>query len=237
MQESVIPKKYKVLSGSVLKTIALVSMIIDHTAFVFSAKFPGALFSIGSKSYSAYSIMRWIGRLAFPIYCFLLVEGFLHTKDRKKYALRLFIFALISEIPFNLANNMKTAYSGQNVFFTLFLGCLGMMCVEYFRSDRPKMLFSLIALLAVSLLLKADYGITGFCFIMMMYALREQKILQTVVGCGILSSTWIAGLAFIPINLYNGERGFIKGRALQYCYYAIYPVHLLILYLIKRSMM
>ncbi|MBQ5414715.1 MAG: TraX protein, partial [Firmicutes bacterium] len=142
-----------------------------------------------------------------------------------------------SEIPFNLANNMKLAYSGQNVFFTLFLGCLGMMCVEYFRSDRPKLLFSLIALLAVSLLLKADYGITGFCFIMMMYALREQKILQAVVGCGILSSTWIAGLAFIPINLYNGERGFIKGRALQYCYYAIYPVHLLILYMIKRSMM
>ena len=237
MQESVIPQKYKVLSGSVLKTIALASMIIDHVAFVLSGSFSKTLFSIGAKSYSAYRIMRWIGRIAFPIYCFLLVEGFLHTKDRKKYALRLFIFALISEIPFNLANNMKLAYSGQNVFFTLFLGCLGMMCVEYFRSDRPKMLFSLIALLAVSLLLKADYGITGFCFIMMMYALREQKILQTVVGCGILSSTWIAGLAFIPINLYNGERGFIKGRALQYCYYAIYPVHLLILYLIKRSMM
>ena len=237
MQESVIPQKYKVLSGSALKTIALVSMIIDHVAFVLSGIFSKTLFSIGAKSYSAYSIMRWIGRLAFPIYCFLLVEGFLHTKDRKKYALRLFIFALISEIPFNLANRMKLTYSGQNVFFTLCLRCLGMMCVEYFRSDRPKMLFSLIALLAVSLLLKADYGITGFCFIMMMYALREQKILQAVVGCGILSSTWIAGLAFIPINLYNGERGFIKGRALQYCYYAIYPVHFLILYLIKRSMM
>ena len=236
MQESVIPQKYKVLSGSVLKTIALVSMIIDHVAFVFSYKFTKPLFTVGIKSYSAYTIMRWIGRIAFPIYCFLLVEGFLHTRDRKKYALRLFAFAVISEIPWNLIHTMKLSYSGQNVFFTLFLGCLGMICVEYFKNDRPKMLFSLMALLAVSLLLKADYGITGFCFIMMMYALRDQKILQAVVGCGILSSTWIAGLAFIPINLYNGERGFINCRALQYCYYAIYPVHFLIFYLIKRSM-
>ena len=236
MEESIIPQKYKVLSGSALKTIALVCMLIDHVAFALSKKFGMTLITIGSKSYTAYTIMRYIGRLAFPIYCFLLVEGFIHTRDRKKYALRLFIFALISEIPWNLEHSLKLTYSGQNVFFTLCLGCLGMMCIEYFRDNRVKMALTLLGLLVVSVLLRADYGISGFSFIIMMYALREHRLVQAVVGCGFLSSTWIAGLAFIPINLYNGERGFIKGRFLQYCYYAIYPVHFFILYLIKRSM-
>lgn len=237
MQESIIPKKFKVLSGSALKTIALVCMIIDHVASVLSSRFAWTLFSIGSRSYTAYTVMRSIGRISFPIYCFLLVEGFLHTKDRKRYALRLFVFALISEIPWNLAHSLKLTYSGQNVFFTLCLGCLGMICLEYFSEDKPRLLLSMLGLMAVSLLLRADYGITGFGFIIMMYILRDNKIIQAVVGCGMLSSTWRSGLAFIPINLYNGERGFIKGRALQYCYYAIYPVHFLILYFIKRSMM
>ena len=98
MQESVIPKKYKVLSGSVLKTIALASMIIDHVAFVLSGIFSKTLFSIGAKSYSAYRIMRWLGRIAFPIYCFLLVEGFSHTHDRRRYALRLGAFAILSHV-------------------------------------------------------------------------------------------------------------------------------------------
>ena len=236
MQESIIPQKYKKLSGSALKTIALVCMLIDHVAFSLSKKLGMTLFTIGSKSFTAYTLMRYIGRISFPIYCFLLVEGFLHTRDRKKYALRLFIFALISEIPWNLLHSGKLTYSGQNVFFTLCLGCLGMMCIDSFRDDRLRMLLGFLGLLAVSVLLKADYGISGFCFIIMMYALREQKILQAVVGCGFLSSTWIAGLAFIPINLYNGERGFIKGMFLQYCYYAIYPVHFFILYLIRKSM-
>ena len=235
MQQSVIPEKCKVLSGSMLKTIALVCMIIDHMAYFFAEKFSMPVFTAGASKITAYRLMRWVGRISFPIYCFLLVEGFLHTRDRKRYALRLLVFALISEIPWNLAHTLKLTYGGQNVFFTLFLGCLAMICIEQFSQDRLKQLISLIALLVVSLVLKADYGITGLCFIIMIYALREHRVLQAAVGCGMLSSTWIAGLAFIPINLYNGERGFIKGRALQYCYYAIYPLHMLLFYFIRRG--
>jgi hypothetical protein len=90
-----------------------------------------------------------------------------------------------------------------------------------------------MVLLVVSVFLRADYGISGFCFIMMLYALRDRWLLKTVVGFGFLSSTFFAGLAFVPINLYNGKRGFIKGKVLQYAFYAIYPVHLMILYFIR----
>ncbi len=236
MERSIIPDKWKVLSGSALKTIALVCMIIDHLAAYLPGRFSEVLFTVGSRTITPYRVMRWIGRIAFPIYCFLLVEGLFHTRNRKKYALRLLIFAVISEIPWNLVHTMKLTYSGQNVFFTLFLGCLALMLYERFSGDRIKQAICLLGLMVVSLILSADYGITGYCLIILMYALRENRLLQAVVGCSVLSSTWIAGLAFIPINLYNGERGFIKGRVLQYCYYAIYPVHLLILYLIRRGM-
>ena len=233
MERSIIPDKWKVLSGSALKTIALVCMIIDHLAAYLPGRFSEVLFTVGSRTITANRVMRWIGRIAFPIYCFLLVEGLFHTRDRKKYALRLLAFAFISEIPWNLVHSMKLTYSGQNVFFTLFLGCLALILYEQFSGDRIKQAICLLGLMVVSLILSADYGITGYCMIILMYALRENRLLQAVVGCSVLSSTWIAGLAFIPINLYSGERGFIKGKVLQYAFYAIYPVHLLVLYFIR----
>ena len=233
--KSIIPEKARIFSGSALKTIALVCMLIDHTAHYLSSYFSKITFRFGSGRQTLYWLMRRIGRLAFPIYCFLLVEGFLHTKDKRKYALRLLIFAVISEFPWDLAHFRKLlVFSSQNVFFTLFLGFCGMWLYEYFDKDRLKQVISLLVVLVISILLKADYGISGFAFIMMMYALREHRLLKTVVGCGFLSSTWWAGLAFIPINLYNGKRGFIKGRVLQYAYYAIYPIHIFILYLITK---
>ena len=91
----------------------------------------------------------------------------------------------------------------------------------------------LIGLLPVTLLLRADYGMSGYCFIVFMYALRERELLRAVIGCGFLSSRWKAGLAFIPIALYNGKRGFIRGPVAKYFFYLFYPLHLLALYLIK----
>ena len=101
---SFLPERFRVLSGSVLKLIAIILMLIDHVGVMILYNCPATtatLFSFGGIDYSWYRIFRDIGRAAFPIFCFLLVEGFLHTHDRKKYGLNLFVFACISEIPWN----------------------------------------------------------------------------------------------------------------------------------------
>mgnify|MGYP002239450043 CR=1 FL=1 len=98
---SFLPAKFQVLSGSTLKLIAIILMLIDHTGLMILYNYPATtatLFSFGGVDYSWYRIFRDIGRAAFPIFCFLLVEGFLHTHNRKKYGLNLFLFACISEI-------------------------------------------------------------------------------------------------------------------------------------------
>ena len=101
---SFLPEKFRILSGSVLKLIAIILMLIDHTGVMILYNYPATtatLFSFGGVDYSWYRIFRDVGRAAFPIFCFLLVEGFLHTHDRKKYGLNLLLFACISEIPWN----------------------------------------------------------------------------------------------------------------------------------------
>lgn len=112
------------LSGTTLKWIAVISMLIDHTAEVLINHNAALTDPIWAQ---IYVLMRGIGRIAFPIYAFLLVEGFLHTKDVKKYLARMLTFAVVSEIPFDLAVFHTPFYWGyQNVFFTLFLGLLAL---------------------------------------------------------------------------------------------------------------
>ena len=98
---------------------------------------------------------------------------------------------------------------------------------------RRLSLAALLLLLLVVLGFNADYGVKGFGLILLLYLLREQKILQAVLGTCFLTSTWVGGLAFIPINLYNGERGFIRGRILKYAFYVAYPLHILVIWLIR----
>ena len=94
-------------------------------------------------------------------------------------------------------------------------------------------MLSLAGLFLVALLSRCDYGARGFDFVLLLYLLRERPISRAVIGAGYLSATWQAGLAFVPIAFYNGERGFIRGKALQYAFYLFYPLHLLLLYVIK----
>ncbi len=234
-EEKLIPQKYRIISGSTLKIIAVVTMLIDHSAAVLVGCLFTNVYDTDNKYVKLYNLMRGIGRLAFPIYCFLLTEGFVHTHDRKKYASNLLIFAVISEIPWNLEHTGKLTFNYQNVFFTLFLGVLGMTLYEKYKGNIRNQAISLIVIYCISILIKCDYGCSGFCFIMMLYILRNNELLRGVIGAGFLSSTWKAGIAFIPISLYNGERGFIKGKFMKYLFYAIYPVHMFILYIIKKN--
>ena len=231
----------KIFSGSALKLIAVATMLIDHiaSALLRNHSFFNQTLEIGSKSYdlSIYIFLRTIGRIAFPIYGFLLTEGFRYTHDRKKYALNLLGFALISEIPWNLLHGGTLLYGSQNVFFTLFLGLLCMIIYETYQQDFKKQLLYLSGIAVFGLFFKADYGLKGIGFLFAMYLLREKKIPQALICTSILATTipYTLGVAcaFLPINLYNHERGFIKGKFWKYAFYAFYPVHILILYIIK----
>ena len=117
-------QKKRGISGSTLKIIAVVTMLIDHIGGIILARYImasgymdvaasgdinviNAWLTENSTLFTGYTIMRYIGRIAFPIYCFLLVEGFQRTGNVKKYAMRLGAFALISEVPFDLALTAK----------------------------------------------------------------------------------------------------------------------------------
>ena len=229
-------KKYQCLSGSWLKLIAITTMLIDHVTHHIFRGMPWAFYKIlevGDRVLTPYALLRGVGRMAFPIFAFLIVEGFLHTHDRWKYGRNLLLFALISEIPWNLVNKNTLFWSHQNVFFTLFLGYLGICVIDRYKDNIERMALLLLALLAGSVLCRGDYGCSGFGFILMLYVLRNHKLYMSIVGSCFLSSTWRAGLAFIPICMYNGERGFVKGSILKYAFYVFYPLHLIIIYLVK----
>ncbi|MBR4735299.1 MAG: conjugal transfer protein TraX [Bacteroidales bacterium] len=227
---------FRILSGSALKLLAVVSMLIDHLAAFYWYNVPAlqaVWFTIGHRAFTPLILMRIFGRIAFPLFAFLIVEGFVHTRSRKRYGLNLAFFALISEIPWNLIHTGTMLYPGQNVFFTLLLGFLGLCAIEKYSGNKPYLLGSLLGLLVVSIFLRADYGCSGYGFILLLYVLRDNKILQAIIGSCVLGSRWIAGLAFIPINMYNGKRGFVKGPVWKYAFYLFYPLHLLAIWLMR----
>ena len=198
----------RVLTGSHLKLLAVLLMGIDHVAGFLLREVESVtevLFTVGHREVTLYFLMRFVGRWAFPLFAFLIVEGFLHTHDRLKYGRNLLLFALLSEIP-------------------------GLCAIERFRGENLKLGASLISLLVISVFLRADYGCSGYGFILLMYVLRKWKLLMSVIGSCILPSRWMAGFAFIPICMYNGRRGFVKGSVAKYAFYLFYPLHLLLLY-------
>lgn len=223
MNPSVNISRYQRLDGTVLKLIACLSMFMDH---------------LGAVCFSGMMGFRIIGRLAFPIYCFLLVEGAVHTHDMKKYILRMGIFALISEVPFDLAFYHRLVYTGhQNVFFTLGLGLLAIWFLEHpiEQLDIPDVLYKLLVIIAAGLIAEffnTDYGFTGIAVICIFYYLRGQPQLKYPIAVILLAAMGgvevYAVLALIPILLYNGQRG-RQTKAMQYGFYIFYPAHLLLI--------
>ena len=191
----IVEKPNKGLSGSTLKIIAIVTMFIDHIGAIIVQ---GELYSL-PYDYSTMKIifslgitMRLIGRLAFPIFCYLLVEGFLHTKNIKKYAIRLFIFALISEVPFDFAF-YKTffAWQHQNVFFTLFIGILVMYGIDFIRNrfkenNQASSLLSFATIvigMVIAELIRCDYAALGILVMVFLYLFHHKKNLGSLIVC------------------------------------------------------
>lgn len=270
-KESFVSTEKTGLTGYHLKMIALITMLIDHVAAVVVWRVYVASFyltaslqisdAISAKIivwvaehqdlvYTIYENMRLIGRMAFPIYCFLLVEGFLYTRSVKKYALRLLLFAFISEIPFDLAITgelWNRDYS--NVFFTLFIALIAIWGLSYieklyeFWTEKKWDAFLGILVTAIAgvlvmavcggfaeLVLYTDYGFAGVLAIVIMYICRKNRafgFMLAVLALSIISSDTeiVALLMLLPLMKYNGARG----KNMKYVFYAFYPVHLLVL--------
>lgn len=214
-----------ILSGNCLKWIALITMIVDHTAMVF----------ISSNS-QLYLIMRGIGRIAFPIFCFLLIEGFYYTHNFWKYAASLGIFALISEIPYNLIRGNSIFYANkQNIFFTLLLGLLMIKLMKFKKDVIAWRLIAFMGAGGIAQLFHLDYGMFGIMQIAGFYFCRQSSLIRNIVlillnlSQGGLQS--LGAAAVIPIECYNEQRG----KQWKYFFYAAYPAHLMILYFLREK--
>lgn len=231
-------QRVQCLSGSALKIIALLTMIIDHVGSYFLQEIPSCTevwFSLPGYDCSLYTLSRLIGRAAFPLYCFLIAEGAYYTRNRLRYGSHLFLFALLSEIPWDLVHHDRLVYLGsQNVFFTLFMGFL-CICIYDVLHEKPAWCIICLGLAFVVMwVLHADYGAAGMALIFLLYLLRDKRIASCLLGSCLTTAKWKAVPGFILVALYNGKRGFIRGKFMKYLFYASYPGHILILWLIKR---
>lgn len=241
------------ITGSTLKVIAMVSMLLDHIGVIVLQRMlvqRGLLEVVNGPLYDAFIagnaglyytlvVLRCVGRMAMPIFCFLAVEGFLHTRSLRKYLGRLFLFALLSEIPFELAFVGMTPDIGfQNVFFTLLLGLLAIAGIRAAgRMLWPPVWRALAGMWAVvmcggaAVVLRTDYDVAGVLAIVALYLFRRWRVLAAGLGCAALLE--IPALAsLVPIGLYNGQRG----RGNKWLFYVFYPAHILLLYALARAL-
>lgn len=226
-----------------LKIVAIITMFIDHFAFLFV-----------TENEQLYNILRSVGRLSFPIFCFVLVEGYFHTTNRLSYAIRLGTFSLISEIPYNMMYGNIFFLQKQNVMFTLFIGFMviwGLNLIADYRinyskkilrhigAGRLNIILELIVILVgfgFAHILNSSYAENGVLLIMCFYVFKQHhigRLISNVVfnmGMYTFGVQWWGILSTIPISLYNGKPGDRKGK---YFFYWFYPVHILMLVTLK----
>lgn len=236
------------LSSAALHILAMVLMLCDH---LWATIIPGN------------DWLTCIGRLAYPIFAFMLVEGYFHTHNLKRYALRLLFFAVISEIPFNLMYSSSVIYPfHQNVIWTLLIG-LGMIHLnERAKNAAParrllRAASTLILGAFLGLLSFADYNAAGVLTILIFYFFRGKNwwcLLGQLAGLYYINFEMLKGLVFpidllgfhmeisqqglailalVPIWLYHGRKGYSAKWFQQLCYW-FYPAHMILLFLIRH---
>ena len=220
---SYLPEPLPLLSGSALKIIAVVSMVIDHYAYY-----------LMDGNTMTYEVMRCFGRIAFPVFAFLVAEGFAHTRNRMRYFLSLLLFAVISEVPWYLLNGADGTH---NVMFTLALGVAALAVFERLQKHGALAIAAILLVALSAEISGLDYGWHGIVEILVFHLFRSKKycqstrLLQLAFAFPFMSHYGIIGalLACFIIFLYNGTRGIIHGKVAKYGFYAIYPVHLIII--------
>lgn len=242
-------RNYAGLSIFLLKIIAILSMLACHVLIVFEGRFAN----------NTESFLFYFGRLAFPIFAFSVANGWQRTRNRFLYALRIFIMALISQIPFavclkgvEFTNVYRTFFSANlNIGFTFLLACGCLTIYSFLRKIDFPILVALICAILPALAFEyltpfhVDYGYRGVALILVMFAFINDRSTMFLASSGILAwmsaqislivitvrtDIWLAYLAsLVLITLYNGNRG---ARA-KYMFYIFYPLHMVILILLK----
>ena len=219
--------KIPTFSGSVLKIIAIVSMVIDHCAY----------FLMDNNS-TLYEAMRCVGRIAFPVFAFLIAEGFAYTHNRKRYFTRLLVFAVISEVSWYLLNGADGTH---NVMFTLALGVVALAVLEKLKENSVLCGIAILSIAYLATWSGVEYEWRGILMILVFNLLRNQndnlpfpygRMMQLLCAFPLMMHYGSIGalLACMTIFLYDGARGFIKGNVAKYGFYAFYPVHLLLIW-------
>lgn len=252
------------MNAHMLKIIALVSMVIDHIGCVLNALYrynaAGAYYA--DTVSDAYWPWRLVGRLAFPIFAFLIAEGCAHTRDLKKYILRLGLFALISQIPYQIFINLQYApeallrFTNSNVLVTLCLGAAAVYCYRKSWEDakyRLAYVLGILAAFAAVILRRGEYDIGGLAIILLVYALRpktandpDARIHGSYIGQALACT--LAAFLYYSLFLHAGVfelaavalsgiplllyTGKPGSRRGKWGFYAFYPAHLLALSLV-----
>lgn len=221
------------LSGSALKILAVISMMADHCAY-FLLEHDNAL----------YEPLRCFGRIAFPVFAFLVAEGFANSRNRMRYFLMIVGFGLVSEIPWYLLNGADGTH---NVMFTLALGVVALAMFDRLCEHGPIAFLIVVLTAAAAWLSETDYDWRGVVMIVLFYILRyrtirpwlerrhicfpSQALLQIIFAFPLMAHYGLTGamLAGVVIFLYDGTRGFIRGKTAKYAFYAVYPAHLLLI--------
>lgn len=226
-------QKIQILDGAQLKYIAFISMFIDH--------FNNAIIASNLDGHGLLlfvsNICSIIGRIAFPIFIFFIVEGFFHTYSKKNYLVNLLIFAIISEIPFDMFTS-KVFFNPywNNMIFTLALCLISIWIIDsmknHIKNQLIRYLLSIIIVLLFGLLamfLSLDYDYHAIILAYMFYIFYDKAIMGSVLGYLTIIKEVYSFLGFFLILTYNGQRGHQK----KWLNYLFYPVHLLILGLIR----
>lgn len=219
------------LNSNAVKTIAILIMTFDHFCKIILC-------------WITNDVVYKIGQLAFPLFAFLLVQGFLHTKNVYKYFFSLLLFAFISEIIFDLAFYDNLVYfRHQNVFFTLSLGLLILIILEKikfkFNDDFLVCFFVQLSfcclLLPFCSVLNLDHGLRGLLLILFFYIFKNYRLISLFFFLFIyfIFNSLNIYLLFscVIILLYNGKR---NNKNSKYLFYIYYPLHLIIFYIIKK---